>query len=712
MGMTVLYVDKRKNKRELFTGLTSYILPDSGKILIREVVSAHVYINGDSREVKNRSFEVVIRDYPLEIEVDGMIFDVRVLCGQYRDETKFDYNTLRTAFNNNLVQGGMDENILFGAIEEEIDTLKLSLCTFNRKFESITKNYDVVAMAECASYLPHIFQKPKRHLKQINEIRPAAVISRIGQESIRHLASHSEHWKGIKASGLVPERLLARTLEDDFAIYENVAVKSMVDQLYRVMKTLSEENIDCSMQMDIDDGHAVSGEQKTYFHARDLLLKGMDDDSVAYNQMLLEDQRDHIVQILDKLSKCRSTPLYRTLRRQKPIRGRLKKTNIFMMDKHYKQAYNLSELMLNRQEVNSYEAVENITGEYTLFCKVLFIFALRYFNFKSEKPSADIFRGEAFQDVVYSFKKWHVAISEHKIANLDINGFSIELFVDSPLEVSCSPITLSESVISRFPGLKIQENNLIFERGWDDRQRDELVKALKVTWPGNKTTWPADLRMKLEAAFSNSNQETRKCLMLPWKYLFPNNIEEVSQLLRILQDNLSDEKFDMIYILTASRPNELSNIENPSVLNRLLSYGKANAEFGLENTKIGIVPIGLGDINSYRRYTKILLDHMIALDHEREYCPICGERLNRGKGDQNNIFRCHICGFEIVETQCSSCSKKYSYTRYALPKTTVVNIDNPGFKIMARENEFGFKNITDAYIEDGTIHPVCPYCGR
>ena len=48
-----------------------------------------------------------------------------------------------------------------------------------------------------------------------------------------------------------------------------------------------------------------------------------------------------------------------------------------MMDKYYKYAYELSELMLNRQEVNPYEAVQDITGEYALFCKILFIFALR-----------------------------------------------------------------------------------------------------------------------------------------------------------------------------------------------------------------------------------------------------------------------------------------------------------------------------------------------
>ena len=712
MSVSVTYVDRQKNKKILSSELTSYILPCSGVIQIRDIASSHIYINGDSYEINNKSRDIEVRDYPIEIEVDSSIYSIRVLCGQCRDETKFDYNTLRTAFNNNLVQGCMDEDILFSALAEDLDTLKISLCTFNRKFESITKDYDVAAMEECAKQLPHIFQKPKQHLKQINEIRPAAVVSRIGQESIRHLASHSEHWKGIKASGLVPERLLARTLEDDYAIYENVAVKSIVDQLYKEMKTLSEENIDCSMQMDIDDGHAVSGEQKTYFHARDLLLKGMDDESVAYNQMLLEDQREHISIILEKLSKCRSTPLYRILKRQKPIKGKLKKTNIFMMDKYYKYAYQLSELMLNRQDVNPYEAVQDITGEYALFCKILFVFALRYFNFVISDPTDEIFENEKMLDVEYNFGKWHIMLSDHMVKSLDIDAFCFEMYVDNPIEVNCAPIDINESIVAHFPGVRAKGNVLIFDHPLSNHEQEELIRELKCTWPKNKTTWPADFKMKLVAAFHNINRETRRCLMLPWKYVIPDNIEEIPRLKEILTGKLKDESFDMIYILTASRPNELDNVEDQKVLNGLLTYGKANEVTGQSKSRYAILPIGLNDINSYRRYTKILLDHMIALDHERDSCPICGDPLFSGKGEQSNIFSCHTCGFEIVDTQCSNCKMKFPYTRYILPKTTLVKTDNPGFLIMARENELGFKNITEAQIQEGTIHPICPCCGK
>ncbi len=477
------------------------------------------------------------------------------------------------------------------------------------------------------------------------------------------------------------------------------------------MKILSEENIDCSMQMDIDDGHAVSGEQKTYFHARDILLKGMDDESVAYNQLLLEEQREHITNILEKLSKCKSTPLYRKLKKQKNINGKLKKTNIFMMDKYYKYAYRLSELMLNRQEVNPYESVQSITGEYSLYCKIMFIFALRYFNFTLTNPGDEIFEGENLLDNIYNYKGWHIALSNYNVNSLDVNGFCFEMFVDNPIEVSFGPIYINESIVSRFSDIRVKGSTLSFDRPLNDQEQEELIRELKRSWPKNKTTWPADFKMKLVAAFHNANKETRKCLMLPWKYLVPDNIEEICQLKMILMDKLKDENFDMIYILTSSRPNEFVNVKDLKVLNGLLTYGKANNETGQMNSRFGILPIGISDINSYRRYTKILLDHMISLDHERDYCPICGNQLFKGNGVQSNVFSCHICGFEIIDTQCSSCKKKYPYTRYTPPKTTRLKIDNPGFQVISKENELGFKNITEARLEKGKIYPICPYCG-
>ena len=47
MAMTVTYVDRQKNRKTLSPELTSYVLPDSGKLMIREIASSHLQIGND-----------------------------------------------------------------------------------------------------------------------------------------------------------------------------------------------------------------------------------------------------------------------------------------------------------------------------------------------------------------------------------------------------------------------------------------------------------------------------------------------------------------------------------------------------------------------------------------------------------------------------------------------------------------------------------------
>lgn len=711
--MVVTYINRQNKRYNLSSEVTNYILPNSGYVNVKDIKSQLVYVNGDSYEIEKGTLNIPIEEKSIELEVDNKKIDIHVLCRKFKDEIKLDYNALGIVFNKNLVEGKMNEKMLFDAIEEEGEEFKIPLCTFNRKFESITKDYDLKTMSECIDRLPHIFLKPRQHLKQVNEVRPAAIVSRIGQESISYLASHSEHWKGIKANGLIPERLLARTLEDDYAIYENIAVKIMVDRIYKEMKVLSEETIDCYMQMDIDDGHTVSGEQKIYFHARDILLKGMDDDSVEFNQLLLEEQREYISKILEKLKKCRSTPLYRTLKNYSSIDRKLKKTNIFMMDKYYKYAYKLWELVSDRQKVKPYDPVKNIEGEYDLFCKILFLFALKYFQFEQDVDS-NVFCKENFEKNIYTFNNWHIEINNHIMDELDVNGFDITMYMNDPIKVKVNSIDISKDVILRFDGVQFKNDTLIFKHSLEEKEQEELIKALKISWPSKKQkNWSAELKQKMYAAFSNNLIEKRSILFVPWKYIFPDNVEDMKQTFEKIKENIDANEYDMVYILTATRPNEFVNIKDKNELNKMIFYGKANVRHGLEKSKYGFIPIGLNDINSYRRYTKILLEQMISLDHDRKVCPICGGKLNIGAGSQSNIASCHECGFQIIDTKCSKCKKEFTFTRYTLPKTTTkVDIQNNGFKVISNENKFGFKNITEVFLEDNQIHPLCPYCGE
>ena len=711
--MAVFLIDKQNHRTELKSGCTNYALPHSGSVLVNGLISPLMFINGDSYSVENGSKEIPIAESSLEIEADGASYTLHVLCGEIAEETKFDYNVFGEAYSRNLLNGTITERRLFSAFDEKNKESRLSLCTFNRKFDSITTDIPVEEMDKCAKKLPHIFQRPRLHLKQINEIRPASVVSRIGQESIRYLASHSEHWKGIRVSGLVPERLLARTLEDDCAIYENLAVKTLVDRLYRSMRALRDENLDCSMQMQCDDGHSVSSEQKSYYRARDLLLRDMDDDKLTLNQLMLEDQLEHIKNILDCLRKCRSAPLYRALKKYKPVTGRLKKTNIFMMDQYYKEAYRLWELMSKRNESPVENPAREITDEYEIFCKVIFVFALRFFRFEPDEPDADIMQNGMFlKDIKYSANHWHVLVNDITLDELCINAFEFEMRIEKPIEVNLRDLDIPDTLTGYGLCKPVRNGLLVFEKALDDKEQERLIKELEQNWTDDRKRkhCAKEAKKRFYTAFSNYRPDSASVLLIPWKYSLPDDKEEAEQTVLKVLEKVQVGRYNKCFLLTISRPNEYSNIKDTAALHGMLSYGWADSCNGIPENSFGVIPIATGDINSYRRLTKILLEQMIALDQERKICPICGQQLYQGQG--SNIKLCRACGFQIIDTKCSSCGKKYTFTRYDPPKVTLTESDLPGFQVISEENKLGFKNITNMRIHDEQLDPVCPYCGH
>lgn len=403
--MIVTYVNDRDQKQKISDDATAYVLPFSGTIMISDIASPFVYVNGDAVKVENGKVSVGIQEKSLEIEANETKYNICVLCSAWSPTLLLDYNSFGRTVENNSIDDSMDQEILFSAIEDEdSEELHISLCTFSRSYENITsREFDIDKALDYTQRLPHVFYKPKQHLKQVNEIRPAAVASRIGQESIRYLASHSEHWKGIKANGLIPERLLARVLEEDLAIYENKAAKTLVDEFMRTVTRLRLETMDCQLQINMDDSHSVSSEQKSYFKAKDALLKGLDDEDLYIQQEILAEQTEKLSKILDLLSECKSTQLYRALRRSAPIRGKLKQTNIFMKDKYYKYVYKLWNLLDGANKVGIEEIAKPIEDEYDIFCRVLLLFALRYYNFQAEDGQQDVLYKGKLADSVYRF---------------------------------------------------------------------------------------------------------------------------------------------------------------------------------------------------------------------------------------------------------------------------------------------------------------------
>lgn len=709
--MIVTYVNDRDQKQKISDDATAYVLPFSGTIMISDIASPFAYVNGDAVTVENGKVSVEIQEKSLAIEADETKYNICVLCSAWSPTLLLDYNSFGRTVENNSIDDGMDQEILFSAIEDEdSEELHISLCTFSRSYENITsREFDIDKALDYTQRLPHVFYKPKQHLKQVNEIRPAAVASRIGQESIRYLASHSEHWKGIKANGLIPERLLARVLEEDLAIYENKAAKTLVDEFMRTVTRWCLETMDCQLQINMDDSHSVSSEQKNYFKAKDALLKGLDDEDLYIQQEILAEQTEKLSEILDLLSECKSTQLYRALRRSAPIRGKLKQTNIFMKDKYYKYVYKLWNLLDGANKVGIEEIAKPIEDEYDIFCRVLLIFALRYYNFQAEDEQLDVLYKGKLADSVYRFGNWKAKVYEEDA------GFVLEMSKHNEIQVDLQQFEIADNLLNNvLSGVWYKNGILSVDHALNDKEQETLVSAVRVCWPKNKQkTYASEMKQRMYAKFFNYSTTSHKILFVPWKYCLPDNVEQIKETLKIVQSEILMDCYDECFILTISRPNEVTGVDDASVLQQLLNYGDANEDKGLKQSKIGVIPISLSDINSYRRYTKIFLRHMVALDDTRDICPICGQKLYQN----GNAYECRntYCQFELIETKCPKCKEKYVFSRYPLSKLAVTKrVDSIGFKMLYEENRLAFKNITEAVIDEKAekLIPICPHCGH
>ena len=141
-----------------------------------------------------------------------------------------DYHDFSMRFNNIARNNHFTLSEYFVAISKSGDDY-LNLCTFGSEIEVLTNEGFLMEVSNACDHIVNICRFPKLYLKEICEVLPVDIVKKIGHEAIQNLASHSEYWKTIKVSGLVPERLLARSLEDEYAIYENRVTKTLVDKL-------------------------------------------------------------------------------------------------------------------------------------------------------------------------------------------------------------------------------------------------------------------------------------------------------------------------------------------------------------------------------------------------------------------------------------------------------------------------------------------------
>lgn len=700
--MTVSFVDVLGNNKEISLEEVNYLIPDSGRLVIKDVnpntcVLNHKLIHHDSM------FELPVTQDDIILSYGTKTIRIKILKGEITQESIIDYQDIYKQYISYTHENCFGLQALKKAFDIDNDDA-ISLCSFNKRFANLLQSNNRDEILKDVKYLPHIFYRPKLHLKQVEEVRPASIVTRIGTESIRHLASHSEHWKGIKANGLIPERLLARILEDDYAIYENVAAKTIVDRLYALEKKEKEDTIDCKMNFTLSESYSQGGERQNFFDAINFLFKGFENSKASTTQQLIEETLAVINTILEYLSKCKSTNLYRYIKKEKEIKGNLKKTNIFMMDNYYKKVYQLWELLGKKEEITDILEKKQLTDEYLIYVELVILFCLKYMGFEPEEANKNLICNNLFNQCSFTFEDWKITLNTERAKLFD--GFiTAELTQTKKIPV-CFKIELPDdnSIYQQHKATK-SGNKIIFERQLDDNAQNELCNQLQMYIEKKQQgKWKQEFKKTLHDEMMKGSVKKETVLFIPWKYGIADDYKTAKETLRQIGELIPSD-FDDCYILNITRPNELRNINDEDLLKSLVSYNLRNQESS-KIKEFGVIPVTLNDINSFRRISKIFLKNMILLKDEQNYCPQCGSTL---KGDKKQGYFCvkQDCNFKILNSQCPDCKKRYWYTDYTPPKTFGLDSESIGMKILLAENALGFKNIT---ILNNEHKPECPYC--
>ncbi len=119
-------------------------------------------------------------------------------------------------------------------------------------------------------------------------------------------------------------------------------------------------------------------------------------------------------------------------------------------------------------------------------------------------------------------------------------------------------------------------------------------------------------------------------------------------------------------------------------------------------------PVRITDIESFRRIQQILLRGMIYADTKRKDCPFCQQKLEVQPNEDSSdiIYVCRSCRTEIVDCECPTTKKTYTYTGISGFSSQMVN-DEVWLKNRKVEAQLYFRNITDI-TED--LEVVCPHC--
>lgn len=586
---------------------------------------------------------------------------------------------------------------------DEIDSIQLGTL----KLYAVDQSTEVHDFSEVFGQINDAFnafksicEKPKSHLKAVNEVRPIETVKRIGYESIPYLAAHSEDWLAKTASGLKPARLFSRVEDDEYQIYENRVVKTLIDLILSFLRKTEKQLRDQRDQLrGIMNSSVQTGSfgfdvsfQKAVSELMSSDNKG--DEYRSKSLELVEKLQKQAYALLKRYRTLRQTKLYRYLKKSKAVLNPLNETNILAMDKYYSVIYKLWRTIHHVIapkviDEESCIAFDDICDDYQQFCATLCGYSAHVIGF------------ELIENGHY----------QRRADNID-------------LQIVCTDDGLIEATLK-----DIEPRSIVVPSGIDVPIHAGAISH-RVSYDGYSLTWPNDISgddmdsfcslfKTRESRGKEQSEEKRKYTALKSlldqaqrSYSAPltstfiiiptavelgaeNRTAYKSAMEQTAQKYLADNPENQI-IIALPVCNESEQ--------KIAVYAKESGQI------ISLLPLTMFDINSFRRLQNILYQQILRL--KKDTCPNCGGVMR--KADSRLV--CDNCNQLILtKTKCPNpeCRHEYVYMGYDVSSATLQKMQAVSQESFFEwDSLYQYKNVVNMSVDSGKLRTICPCCHK
>ncbi|MBQ9251208.1 MAG: hypothetical protein IJ188_01055 [Clostridia bacterium] len=208
-------------------------------------------------------------------------------------------------------------------------------------------------------FIEKAIEEQRRFIETYSEIRRVDQARKTTVDSIRHLAEHSNLISRVEGEDVIPDKILIVQREDNYAIYENrflyTLVQQMQDFLNRRYAAVQEVNGLRELRFSFDrDGRG----KNMRFQSRLTFALDQLPPKTALPEERTEDMSDmeRVELLVRRTGVLVNAPLMRQLKGCIQVSSPIVRTNVFKKNENFKQALNLFEF-LQRYQKPGYEII-------------------------------------------------------------------------------------------------------------------------------------------------------------------------------------------------------------------------------------------------------------------------------------------------------------------------------------------------------------------